>query len=475
MKHTLKPLLFCIFIIISMQLKAQIDVTANVLPPTVCPGDTVNLSATSTWGVIANSDFNNGTFGQGWYSTQANPVFTNPCGPGPSGAHVWVGTTPSNKRTLVTVDYDVSVGNCFVNWHMRYGAQKSSGACEDPDEPDEGVRLQWSTNNGSTWTNFPGPDIEPVGSNDTNTFVGNTTTPGSGGIWEPPADGTHSGNYPPSQTIYYWHEYESDVPSIASTNSTRFRWAQLSTSNHGYDAWGIDEVEIKCPAAGNLNVSWDHGPTKLDPPAITLPSQGTTSYDTCFVVTVFDTVNSATDTACVTVFPNPVASIDHHWIDSDEIVYTDVSTPGASSYNMTGRQWLFGSAASPQTSQDSSVLVTYLSPGTYEAKLIVQNNHSCSDTSTFKANVTSNGVPETETGIEIYPNPSPGIVNIEIPDSIEHNPGISVYDFRGKLIRKWQAADKKITKLNLSKVNSGNYMIVIENENFIVTRKIMIE
>lgn len=340
-----------------------------------------------------------------------------------------------------------------------------------------------------------------------------------------------------------------------------------------------------------MNILWSHGPIILDPPPVTLPLQGNTSYDTCFHVTVSDTTCSATDTACVTVipsptsdftindtnlckrdsitltytgtgtpsanynwnfdgdsvsgqsphvrqfnsirkktislmvnengcqssqktvktvnvhpypsvsfvpqpmgtcfgdsisfsnqsspssakwlwnfgdgftsskqnpshyyqapgkyfvslkaitkygctdsltdnpvkiFPDPIASIDYQWIGSDEIIYSDVSTPGASTYNLTGRQWTFGSAASPQTSQDSSVHVTYSSPETFETKLIVNNNTGCSDTSIFYTDITSIGAPETETGIEIYPNPSPGIVNIEIPDSIDHSPKISV-------------------------------------------------
>lgn len=322
------------------QSTGQCDVSANVFPQTICSGDNITLSATGGCGILMLNTFNNGTIGTGWSSTAANPVFTNPCGPGKNGAHLWVGTTNSQTRTLTAVNYDVSIGSCSVNWWMRYSRELSSGGCEDPDTPNEGVHLQYSINNGTTWTNFPGPDLEPIGPNST-TQPFNTTTPGSGGYWAPPASGTHNGNSPPIQTIYYWHEYESDVPVIASTNNTKFRWAQLSTTNQGYDAWGIDEVEIKCPT-GNTNKIWSHGPTQLNPPPVTLPSIGNSTYDTCFIITISDSINSATDTVCVTVNPTPTSNFSASSsknCQGDSIVFKytgNASTSGSYNWDING-------------------------------------------------------------------------------------------------------------------------------------------
>ncbi|MCF8218533.1 MAG: gliding motility-associated C-terminal domain-containing protein [Bacteroidales bacterium] len=385
--------------------KAQCEVSANVFPQVICAGNTVTLSATGGCGLLMMNTFDNGTIGTGWSSTAANPVFTNPCGPGPSGAHLWVGTTPSNIRTLVTIDYDVSIGNCSVNWWMRYGQEKSSGDCEDPDLVDEGVHLQWSTDNGVTWTDFAGPNSSPVGPN-TNTPPFNTTTPGTGGYWAPPSGGTH-GNYPPTQSVYYWHEYESDVPPIASTSSTKFRWAQLNTSDQGYDAWGIDEVEIKCPT-GNLNVSWDHGPTSLDPPPVTLPPKGTT-YDTCFVVTVSDTINSATDSVCVTV--NPIPDSDFSLSDSNVCGDDPVTATYTGSASSGGiYNWDFGSTSvngqGPHTHNFSS-------SGQKEVSLVVQEN-GCQSNKTTKT-------------VEVHPYPSvnaaPNPMEACLNDTISFNNG----------------------------------------------------
>ena len=385
------------------QSKAQCQVDANAFPQSLCAGDKVTLSATGGCGLKMLNTFDNGTIGQGWYSTQANPVFTNPCGQGPSGAHLWVGTTPSNNRTLVTVDYDVSIGNCSVNWWMRYGRVQGPGNCEDPDANNEGIHLQYSTNNGGNWDDFTGTNQEAIGTTSPGPPF-NTTTPGSGGYWQ-----TYSGQSTQQQhETYYWNKYESDVPAIASTSSTRFRWAQLSTSNQGYDAWGIDEVNIKCPT-GNLNVAWDHGPTKLAPPAVTVPPKGST-YDTCFVVTVSDTINSATDTTCVTVNPIPDSdfSLSDKSICGDDPVtanYTGSASQGAASYN-----WDFGGTSltgqGPHTYKFSS-------SGQKQVSLTVQEN-GCQSSKTTKT-------------VDVHPYPSvnfaPDPMEACINDSITFNNG----------------------------------------------------
>lgn len=231
MSYKLKFLILSILsVLIYVQLKGQCNVTANVSPQTVCAGDNVNLSANGS-SIIEKSDFNNGSLNSGWNSTQAYPTFNNPCGQGPDSTHLWVYPTPSNTRTIETADYDISIGGCNIEWWMRYGLLQFSGKCEAPDQNDEGVHLQWSTDSGTTWTDFPGMDQEPVGST-TSGPPFNTTTPGTGGYWTP-----YSSQSKRQQSeLYYWNKYEDTIPAAATTIQTRFRWAQLS-NNIG---WGFD-------------------------------------------------------------------------------------------------------------------------------------------------------------------------------------------------------------------------------------------
>ncbi|MFO8086625.1 MAG: gliding motility-associated C-terminal domain-containing protein [Bacteroidales bacterium] len=286
-------ILFLSFAFYFVKGQCHIDILKPTADTTICEGDSLELNSDGSCTFLMNNSFDNGQIGTGWYSTQANPVFNNPCGPGPNGAHLWVGTTPSQTRTLVTQSYDVSSTSCMIKWWMRYGRVQGSGPCEDPDASTEGVHLQYSTNNGANWTDFPGPDVEPVG-NFSTTGPFTTQTPGSGGYWQP-----YSGSSAQSSSeLYYWNRYENSVPAAAATTNTQFRWAQLANSSQGWDAWGIDEVEIYCP--GMQNVAWSHGVSNFYGGWVSPTS--TTSY----TVYILDTSgNSANASVNVTVTPTP--------------------------------------------------------------------------------------------------------------------------------------------------------------------------
>ncbi len=282
-------------------IEAQCVIDASATPTTVCYGDSVYFSSVGHCDYLMSNDFNNQTLGVGWSSTAANPVFNNPCGPGPNGFHAWVGTTASPIRTLETINYDVSSGTCKIEWWMRYGRIQGQGPCEDPDLPNEGVHLQYSIDNGTTWTDFPGPDITPTGINATvPPFV--TNTPGSGGYWTPLSGQTAQLN----DSRYYWHQYSCDIPIAASTTNTKFRWAQLSNSSTGWDAWGIDEVEITCPTS-NATVFWE------DP-------NGNVIGDTKILGNFAPTITGWYSVTIVDFFPFDMA-VDSVWITVNPITY----------------------------------------------------------------------------------------------------------------------------------------------------------
>ncbi len=285
----------------------------------ICLGQSVNLSSNGTCAYLMDNDFNNASLGVGWYNTSANPVFNNPCqcpfsggsppatcntgAPvqiGPDSIYAWVGTTASPDRSLTTQPYNlttfVSTGGCKVKWWMMYGITPNAGSCEDPDATNEGVHLQYSTN-GTTWTDFPAPNNNPVG-NLSPTPPFNTTVSGSGGYWSP----SSALSAQLQSTLYYWNVYESFVPSIAYTPTTRFRFAQLATSSTGYDAWGIDKVAIVCNATNNTAVLWSNGAT-------TFNQTVTPTTNTMYTVTITDTTVtpyiSAIDSVYVVVNPIP--------------------------------------------------------------------------------------------------------------------------------------------------------------------------
>lgn len=302
--YTFRGLIFTLMFVAGIPLQSRSQIQIDTTNFTICGGTTIDLTAKIAATLTTfDNDFNNGMIGAGWYSTSANPVFYNPCGPGPNGVHAWVGTTASQTRTLTSIDYDLSNANSVaVNFWMRYGRVQSSGNCEDPDFTDEGVHLQYSNDNGNTWHDFPGTSTEPVGSLNTSPPF-HTQVPGTGGYWAPYS----SNSAQLSSELYYWNEYFCQLPDSVLSSTVRFRWAQLNTSNAGYDAWGIDEVKIYA-YTGNIpnEILWTGNMTGLDA-TFSLPKKPV-PYDTTFYIynitdtTIFDSIT-------VSVLPTPEAVI----------------------------------------------------------------------------------------------------------------------------------------------------------------------
>jgi len=121
----------------------------------VCQGDQVTFAYPDAGcpTYMMDNNFNNNQIGNGW-SSNASPMFDNPCGPGPDGStYLWIGPATSFPRRLTTVSYSVTT-QCQICFDMKYASQADVSPCEGPDESTEGVHLQFST------TSATGPWID---------------------------------------------------------------------------------------------------------------------------------------------------------------------------------------------------------------------------------------------------------------------------------------------------------------------------
>ena len=446
---------------ISQSSMAQCQITANAYPKEVCAGDQVTLSATG-----GCSYYNTNIT---WQAINVDVSFTNPCGPGFSGAHFWMGSKNHKPKVLTSNYVNVFLEGGAIEWYMRYGRQQDTGTCNAPDAPNEGVALQYSVDSGATWHNFPGPNKEPVGDLTPGPPFP-STSPGTGSYWQPHYN---PGNQQNSE-LYYWNKYENKIPDGAVSPHTKFRFVQLFHDGQGNDTWGIDEPNIKLPYGG-LNVEWEHGPNMLYPPSVTLPERGTEPYDTCFIVTISDTINSASDTVCITVNPIPKPVIGYEWIESDEILYSDNSFTANAEWANADTQWYFDSTATPSSSTDKSVLVTYNSPGTYTAMLEISHN-GCKGRSTLDAIITSaEEKPEQKRDFQVYPSPSDGKFVVEIPGKIDSNINIAIYDTKGKRVATKNGIRNDQIRFDLSQQSPGVYLMRLQSDKELKTRQIVIE
>jgi len=194
-------------------------------PDTLICGECATLSAFGSMdgNVAFQEDFNSGN-PVGWQFTQSVTIANNTCGvPSPDNSpFMWMGDAAVNPRDMTTVGFDLTLGGtiCF---EMRYSIQGDASPCEGPDEPDEGVFLQYSTDNGVTWITI--------------------------NYWDP-----NGGNDP---GLTSWNQYCAALPLGALTTNTMIRWHQDDVSGTDFDHWGIDNVIITLNDPNSV-ITWLH-------------------------------------------------------------------------------------------------------------------------------------------------------------------------------------------------------------------------
>ena len=193
----------------------QCELNASATPSQIYCGQSSVLSAFGIGAgtVVMSEDFNSG-FGPGWSGTPGATSFSNPCSPnGADGTpHAWMDNNTSVPRTLTSSPYDISTATAGVTicFDLLFAVQGGNAPCEGPDEPDEGVYFQYSTDGGATWVTIH--YFDPNGGNDSQ--------------------------------LTNWNNWCFQIPQAAITPNTMFRWHQTADSGAAYDHWGIDNVQI---------------------------------------------------------------------------------------------------------------------------------------------------------------------------------------------------------------------------------------
>lgn len=192
---------------------SQCTVNVSIPNDTITCGDCVQLTATGRGQgqSVFNESFNGGA-PSGWAFTQ-QATFTNPCSPGgvDGTSHIWMGDNSGVPRTLQTLPYNFSTATAGVTicFDMLFAEQGGTSPCEGPDEPQEGVFLQYRIGNGPWITiNY----FDPNGGSD--------------------------------PQLINWTNWCFQLPAAALTGNVSIRWFQDSDSGAEYDHWGIDNVQI---------------------------------------------------------------------------------------------------------------------------------------------------------------------------------------------------------------------------------------
>jgi len=213
---------FSILCLFNIKTKAQcslsVDSDKNGMANSVeiyC-GDSVqlNVEGLSIGLEILTEDFNSGGFGNGWSSTPGAVNFSNPCSPlGVDGTpHAWMDNNTDVPRLLQSASYDLSAAAAGVTicFDLLFAEQGDASPCEGPDEPDEGVYLEYSIDGGVNWVQIH--YFDPVGGH--------------------------------NAQLINWNNWCFQIPLAAISPNTAFRWRQDVGSGADNDHWGIDNVQI---------------------------------------------------------------------------------------------------------------------------------------------------------------------------------------------------------------------------------------
>jgi gliding motility-associated-like protein len=250
------------------------SLTASAANPVINCGQSTQLTANGLGGqVIMNNDFNLGSAGPGW-TTTSGAQYNNPCGTGPGGAHMWMGSGSAAPRLVSTIGFNTSCGGT-VCFDFRMAVQGGASPCEGPDAVGEGIYFQYSIDGGATWVTINYFDPAPSGGTD--------------------------------PMLTNWNNYCFAIPAAAMTANTMFRWAQTSVSSNLNDHWGIDNVQILSSCGSPYYYVWSPAASLSSSTGATITASplATTTYtvlytnginDTC-MSTVTVTVNGPTSNA----------------------------------------------------------------------------------------------------------------------------------------------------------------------------------
>jgi PKD repeat protein len=183
---------------------------------------------------------------------------------------------------------------------------------------------------------------------------------------------------------------------------------------------------------------WDFGDGSTSPqenPTHTYNSPGT--YDvTLYAFGVSGNVSTSTPNQ-IAIYPTPTANFLAFPINvengSDSIQFTD------NSFDATTWLWDFGDPASGanNTSTLPAPIHWYAGNGTYNVTLIVTNTFGCTDTvsknNLFGVNVGLNEQNQPVSGLQVYPNPTTGNLNLSFTLNEKGPLKIDLYSIDGRL------------------------------------------
>lgn len=280
----MKKLLFAIVTALSLSsIQAQCVTNAILDVDTIDCGDSVNVTINSFARSLLTEVFGpTGPTDPGWAQT-AGAIYTTPFIPSPTNdTYFWMGATNVLPAALGSVGFNVQFGGqvCF---DFAYAVQGGAAPIEGPDLSEEGITLQYSTNNGVTWQDII--YMQPNGE-----FLPSNPGPGNP-MTNPPFNAAGT-------PFTVWNSVCFPLPPGALTANTSFQWIQEFNSGACCDHWGLDNIQILAadPAYGLFDEVGNFLPSN----SFSLSPTGDTTYNFLYTNGIND---SCTTSATISLNP----------------------------------------------------------------------------------------------------------------------------------------------------------------------------
>lgn len=263
-----------------------------------------------------------------------------------------------------------------------------------------------------------------------------------------------------------------NAQSISPVDETYFKDIQLDfvplTADFSADLTEIcqgESVTFTDLSVGATSWNWNFG-AGASPATATSQGPHTITYSSAGSKTVTLTINgSLTETKAnyITVLSAPTAGFTYYG-EAFNVNFQN------SSVNANTYLWDFGDG---ETSVEENPAHTYLTAGTYIVTLIAENNPCESVTSQeimlplTRISASRN----SSSDFQVYPNPSSGIVFLNIPQASQGK--IIIYDTHGKLISEANVTES-LTMIDMSGNPVGIYFIEYQSAGISQTEKILL-
>jgi hypothetical protein len=485
-------------------LEAPTSITITATPNPVCANSTFTLSGTAnaTPLVLLNENFNGAT--NNWTTLNASSggtpavsswslvpgngiVWGSVTASSPDGSQMYVTNsdgqgTGGKTRTILTSPAINTINMTTLNLKFQQFYQYWASG-------DSAVIVQASTN-GTTWTNIVDYKLGATSVGSATSFS-NTTINLNGYINNP----TLYVRFNYNATFGYGWAIDNVKVDGTSTNDYSYAWTSSpagftsSVSNPTTTATGTTDYSVvitntttTCSNNASVSVTVNPVPTVTASASsasvcpnttVTLTATGATNYTwtaagtsstqvvspaAASIYTVTGEMGGCSTTATVAVGVNSIPTV----------TATTSNTLVCSNFGESAVLTAVTAATTYTWSNGANTMTTTVTPAVATTYTLTVNDGICDATTTVfvDAQICAgiNNVIASTAGINVYPNPTNGILNIAISSELAGATSIEVYDAIGKLVIK-ETLNSEITTINTTKLTDGMYMFKVINNN----------